>query len=402
MVLILMFRMNPGYSVLSIESALRPARTKDKSHPVVSNIQGYIKSIMNPSDLKLDRLSCPQIEARYNYLNRSTVHHHPDLHHEPRKIKYFFALDLFNCSSILPNLLGAIVESMRFLGPERCALSIVEGRSTDGTREILVGLRNGVESLGAKYYLSFSDLDPRDSANDRIVVLAALRNQALEPLKAKRDPFTSDAVVIFLNDIVLCPDDLLELLHQHFVQSAEMTCAMDWLTSDKMTFYDSWIGRGMNGDLFYEIPQNADFWSFSNNLFWNNPETKKAFDSKIPFQVYSCWNGVSVMVASRFREEGLVFRSSGIDEHYMGEPMLLCKDLWRRGLGRIQVVPSVNVGYSVRDSRKIKEQWGRVGDFVDPQAETLNDTQIQWQTSPPPMVKWVSMDWLMSSWMPPL
>jgi alpha-1,3-mannosyltransferase len=58
---------------------------------------------------------------------------------------------------------------------------------------------------------------------------------------------------------------------------------MDWVDHGD-TFYDSWICRGMTGDMFIEIPQSGDF-SFKHNLFWNDPKTKTRFDAKLPFQV---------------------------------------------------------------------------------------------------------------------
>ena len=62
-----------------------------------------------------------------------------------------------------------------------------------------------------------------------------------------------------------------------------MTCAMDWSDYGE-TFYDSWICRGMTGDLFIEVPQSGSF-DFKHNLFWNDPKTKTRFEAKLPFQV---------------------------------------------------------------------------------------------------------------------
>src|SRR2546421_12147992 len=73
---------------------------------------------------------------------RSTLFPYTTLFRSPTrsKPKYFFALDLHECAPLLPRLLGSVIETIRFLGPSNCVLSIVEGRSHDGTYEILHSL----------------------------------------------------------------------------------------------------------------------------------------------------------------------------------------------------------------------------------------------------------------------
>ncbi|KAK3896481.1 mannosyltransferase 1, partial [Staphylotrichum tortipilum] len=81
---------------------------------------------------------------------------------------------------LLPRLINSLVETIRFLGPSRCALSIVEGNSVDGTGEVLASLRPALEALGVTYHFSTTPIDP--THGDRIVALAHLRNLALAPL----------------------------------------------------------------------------------------------------------------------------------------------------------------------------------------------------------------------------
>ena len=109
----------------------------------------YIKAIMIPEDTSFTRLTCPTPTSdRYLYLKASST----NMTHGPnQRPKYFFALDLNQCASLLPRLIGSFIESIRFLGPQNCALSIVEGRSDDGTFEILSSLRKEVERIGIKY-----------------------------------------------------------------------------------------------------------------------------------------------------------------------------------------------------------------------------------------------------------
>jgi alpha-1,3-mannosyltransferase len=168
----------------------------------------YIKAILDPKDKNFDRLQCPApTPKRYDYLqvNRS------DAKNVGGQIKYFFALNLRQCIGILPRLIGSIVETVRFLGPENCCLSIVEGNSDDGTLEILAALRKDMGSLGLQFHFQTSDIDPKNG--DRIEALAALRNLALEPLINNPSHYSPDAAVIFLNDVAICVDDILELVH---------------------------------------------------------------------------------------------------------------------------------------------------------------------------------------------
>jgi alpha-1,3-mannosyltransferase len=195
-------------------------------------------------------------------------------------------------------------------------------------------------------------------------------------------------------------EDILELVHQRIYQHAEMTCGMDWTyVGPDPTFYDVWIARGMNGDTFFNIPDDGG-WNSAWNLFWNNPETLARFNSHKPFQVFSCWNGAAVFTAKPFLEKEIAFRSKVRDECFQGEPQLLCKDLWHLGYGKIAVVPAVNLEYSDEAARKIKALKGYVSQWVDKDGDN-NDlsVQIEWATSPPALIKCMST-FANQSWLP--
>jgi alpha-1,3-mannosyltransferase len=352
----------------------------------------YVKAIMDPTDTSFDRLSCPPIGARYYHLRPPS---------KSTEVKFFFALDMFNSASVLPTLLGAVVQAMGFLGAEHCALSIVEGRSTDATYDIVAGVGEEMERLGSKFYLGINNTDPMDGSVDRIAALAGLRNQALRPLIDNHTLYSRDTIIVFLNDVILCADDILELLHQQVIQSADVSCAMDWNDKNNdVLFYDSWVARGISGDTFFEIPQSSE-WTFAHNLFWNDPLSKQKFEAKETFQVYACWNGMAVFRAKPIIDREVEFRRSIDGECVMGEPTLFCKDFWRRGYGKIQVVPTVNVAYTVNEGRNAKKVRGRVGDTVNQEVEANNDPLVQWQITPPPMVK-CAMFWSHPSWVSPL
>lgn len=335
---------------------------------------------MEPSDTKYPRLSCPApIGSRYNYLQSTTS----------TQLKYFFALDLHQNAPVLPRLLGSVLETIRYLGPSNCALSIVEGRSTDGTYEILTALKSALEKMGTKHYLQTSDLNPSTGA--RIDILAQLRNLALAPFTSNPSGFAEDTQIIFLNDVALCLEDILELVHQKIQQKANMVCAMDWTyVGEHPTFYDVWISRTLSGETFFNIPADGN-WNSAWNLFWADPETKTRFEQHKPFQVFSCWNGAVVFDGSVLRDEGerkgVRFRGSREGECFRGEPELFAKELWHRGKGRIAVVPSLNLEYSDADAKRIKELKGYASQWVDPYGKDGDDVKITWQDQPPEKVK---------------
>jgi alpha-1,3-mannosyltransferase len=212
---------------------------------------------MTPDDDSFPRLACPAPSgSRYDYLrSNSSITTDPGVRRQ-----YFFALDLHQCAPLLPRLLGSIVETMRFLGPWNCALSVVEGRSDDGTFEILKVLREDVEQIGAKYFFNTNEIDPTADGGDRITALAELRNQALKPLVNYPDQYSTESAVVFLNDVSLCMEDILELIHQRLYQKADMTCAINWTyVGTNPTFYNVWIARGMNSDSFFNIPEDGSW-----------------------------------------------------------------------------------------------------------------------------------------------
>ena len=395
----LYFSLTLGLLVANTTSHVFVPLPKDGNAEFLESAPTYIKAIMTPEDQSFPRLSCPAPNGkRYDYLRGNTT----TTPESGTGVKYFFALDLHQCASLLPRLVGSIVETMRFLGPNHCALSIVEGRSTDGTYEILRLLRQDIEGIGARYFFNTSDLDPLAKSGHRIAALAELRNQALQPLLQLSDAYVHNTTVLFINDVAICMEDILELVHQRAFQDADMACAMDWtFVGNNPTFYDVWIARGMNGDSFFEIPEDGS-WNFAWNLFWNNPKASAKYMSHQPFQVFSCWNGATVFTANPIFEQIIKFRNSADGECYQGEPELFCKDMWRQGYGKIAVVPTVNLEYTDEAAIKIKTLKGYVSQFVDKDGNDSADqtTKIEWEKDPPPLVKCIPQSYANQTWLP--
>ncbi|EPS39616.1 hypothetical protein H072_6602 [Dactylellina haptotyla CBS 200.50] len=425
-------------SILRPKLSLKPARLtqlqgpippKKEWHPdpvrngdlrLLAQGNQYVRMILDSTAINstIHRLDCPRPKpGRYEYLANS-VSETEGKYPSTRKPKYFFALNLFECRHILPTLLGSILEVVRMLGPEKCTLSIVEGRSNDGTFEVLKLLIPVFKQMGLKYYFGSNDINPKGDGSDRIISLAILRNLALKPLVQNANLYPLNiyqTTVIFINDVAICAEDILELLHQRRKQSAHMTCAMDWV-SDGGAFYDVWVSRGMNGDLFFEIPQDAS-WSFAGNLFWNDQKTRGRLLGKVPFQVFSCWNGAVTFVADPIITGDIEFRSKALSgfredgtrkavECHLGEPVHLCKDLWYHNYNRIAVVPSVNLGYFVDSGNKTKSKNGWTSENIDLYEGKIDmdpskwpGEMIKWDPKPPGTIKCIPI-WHQTSWVP--
>ncbi|KAF5969727.1 alpha-1 3-mannosyltransferase [Fusarium coicis] len=287
--------------------------TASASTPTISNdtilsaerISPYIAAILDPLSTALPRLECPALNInRYRILQETR--HGDEV--QDSQIEYFFALNLRNCIGILPRLIGSIVEAVRFLGPHRCALSIVEGNSPDGTSDVLSALQPFLEDLGLVYFYSSSKINPAQG-NARIHKLAQLRNLALTPLYKEQVKVAGATTVLFINDVSACTEDILELALQRRRLNADMTCAMDWTyEGPDPTFYDIWIARTIAGDCFFEVGSDGN-WNSAWNLFWNAPDTRSRYDAQQPFQVFACWNGATAFTAAPLLH-GLRFRDT--------------------------------------------------------------------------------------------
>ncbi|KAK3295088.1 cryptococcal mannosyltransferase 1-domain-containing protein [Chaetomium fimeti] len=391
-------RPDGGDKHLPSQTGVLPSATSSGNQPALplETTALYVKAIMNIDTATLPHLECPKLDpSRYQQLQVTNDA-------SEATIRYFFALDLRQCVALLPRLIGSVVEAMRFLGPTNCALSIIEGNSKDGTGEVLAALLPELEALGVTYYFSTTAINPKKG--DRITALAQLRNLAIQPLlddtsittspttpkpqrrtppKPKYDPATT--TIIFLNDVAICPEDILELVLQHTTLNADMVCAMDWTyVGADPTFYDVWIARALSGDAFFEIPPDGS-WDSAWNLFWNDEASRARLGARQPFQVFSCWNGAVVFKAAPVMEGGVRFRRARKGECHQGEPQLFCKDLWFGGYGKIAVVPVVNLEYSDEGGRKIKEAKGYTSRWVG--SSDWRDEGIEWQTDPPEKVK---------------
>ena len=129
--------------------------------------------------------------------------------------KYFLTLNLYEVAPLLPRLIETVLETIEYLGPRQCALSIIEGRSDDNTYQILESLKQELRRLGVEYYLESSAINPHSEGANRIRQLSILRNLTIALMLHNQELYRQNTIINFINDVAACSEDILELLYQH-------------------------------------------------------------------------------------------------------------------------------------------------------------------------------------------
>jgi alpha-1,3-mannosyltransferase len=256
--------------------------------------------------------------------------------------KYFFAINLYNSFDVIPDLFAALFRVAAVLGYQNVFVSIYENGSTDQTKALLRIFDALTRSVGMRITIR-SSMRTRGAFNHRIEYLAEVRNAAMVPLHELRDSEGEVFdTVVFMNDILPCVDDVLELIWQSRRQNAGITCAADYMFHDEIgapVFYDNWVARDINGTALENAPFEAVF---------HHEESSDRFQKHLPIQVQSCWNGIAVLDPAPFYAASQVrFRMAKLleGECSASECSLICNDDWSAGYGRIMMVPRVKLAY---------------------------------------------------------
>ncbi|KAK4705010.1 alpha-1,3-mannosyltransferase, partial [Phenoliferia sp. Uapishka_3] len=312
--------------------------------------------------------------GRHRQKSRSRPH---TAHDKPRhSLTYFIALNLYSSSTVLPSLIHALHSLVTSLGPERFTISIYENGSKDVTPAQLFLFAKLLDRIGVGHVIVSSPKPKAMVPGKRITMLADLRNLALQPM-FDAPPGTWDRVM-FINDVHLCETEIKELMLQHEVQAADMSCGMDykelaipelanWTMTDRTLFYDLWVSRDMAGLPFYKIKYPTGDWELP-SLALPHSNSRDLFQNLLPFQVYSCFNGITILDATLFHApHSLRFRAEEQTD-IQSECFLICRDMWNmlsKSLGRwgkkggrgakIQVVPRVSVAYEVAEFDTVRK-----------------------------------------------
>lgn len=152
----------------------------------------------------------------------------------PQTHKYFFAINLYNSFDVIPDLFSTMFKIGAIVGYQNVFVSIYENGSNDQTQALLRIFDSLMHSVGMRVVIKSSNRKRGIHAH-RIEYLAEVRNAAMGPLYELRDSENEYFdTVIFMNDILPCVDDLLELIWQSRRQNAGVTCAADYMYHDEI------------------------------------------------------------------------------------------------------------------------------------------------------------------------
>jgi hypothetical protein len=268
-----------------------------------------------------------------------------------QEYNYFITGNFHNCAESLKYSLPELKKVIKHLNRgDNVFVSFMENGSTDKTIDLLKEFESsldvpskfsycGLKSagswvlgkiLGEHYAKKLFKMMPLI----RYIRMAAIRNSALLPLKEK--PFANNlpTKVIFLNDIFVTAEELLELISTNH-GNYDMVCPLDFYYQ----FYDVLVARDSDG-----------FWFSGFYPFTRHPESQLLMRENKPFKVMACWNGVIIMDADGFLQHNISFRGSVNNkkdkcECVQSECLLLCLDFYRAGFREIYVNPQVRVSY---------------------------------------------------------
>ncbi|PRP79025.1 hypothetical protein PROFUN_13186 [Planoprotostelium fungivorum] len=317
----------------------------------------------DPHIMECLSLDHPSIVKRYGYLRE-------------RWMNIMLGGNTFNTEPLLPTQIKAISDLVLFLHRNTSfGISVHESGSKDKTgqvlTDVLVPLAKIMNISHSEIFVTASKEGPDwgKDPDQRIPILVELRNLVISPLWKTTVQYD---MLLFFNDIYYCVDDLLELIHQHIKQSADITCAFDWHPHYPKKFYDTWVARDLVGNMI---------WEHNMPHFGYHPPSQRRYEQRLPIQVYSCWNGMLVFAASPFVKD-VKFRNPNTTkgECRESESTRICKDYWKVGRGRVQVIPSVGVAYAEDKYLTARREWQH------PSIKPEDSEEIQW-IGPPEKVR---------------
>ena len=257
-----------------------------------------------------------------------------------QEFNILISANLHNNEEILSNWLYQLSLFINHIGASRISVSIHESASTDSTKQYLQQASELFDNLNVKYHISTS---PEHKSNQmhRIDFLSTQRNKALFPLLDKNHTH-----VLFLNDVLYCHADLLELLLQSLLNSADITTGMDYDTPFiSPSFYDVWVARDVLGAPLTKNPFD---------YVTNHTKTLINIQEGVPAQAMCTWNGAALLNAKPFLDNDLYFRRgfnrnntlSDAGECSASEITTLCMDFIRHGYDKFLIVPRVKVFFN--------------------------------------------------------
>ena len=272
---------------------------------------------------------------------------------------FFLASIHWNNAAILSsNWTTSLLSLTERLGPKNVYVSILESGSWDESKAVLRELDGQLEKLGVRKTITLSDSTHKDEMEKpmgpgwidtprgqrelrRIPYLSKLRNEVMQPLENERTKKEGAKVysrVIWLNDVVFTPTDVIELLNTREGDYAA-ACSLDF--AHPPAYYDTFALRDIEG---FEAAS-------STFPYFRSKKSRQAILRGEVVPVQSCWNGLVVFDADPFTGiDAVSFR--GIEDslaqyHVEGsECCLVHADNSLTASKGVWVNPNVRVGYS--------------------------------------------------------
>ncbi|CDO78225.1 Glycosyltransferase Family 69 protein [Trametes cinnabarina] len=196
--------------------------------------------------------------------------------------KIFIAAAFHQNEAVIPYWTRSIHDVILYLGTANVFVSIIENYSSDRSPHLLRAFARELDALGVKNRVLVQDHTvkrPQHLAwNPRIEFLAAIRNQALEPLVQ----LGGYDRVLFSNDIFVEPESVLELLATAG-GAYDFACGLDF---GHFGAYDMWVLRDRAGRLA------AGIWPY-----FFDTASYEAVKHEEPVPVQTCWNGIVAFAA---------------------------------------------------------------------------------------------------------
>ncbi|KAI9066934.1 glycosyltransferase family 69 protein [Trametes sanguinea] len=200
----------------------------------------------------------------------------------PRKEKIFIAAAFHQNQDVIPYWTRSMRDAIVYLGTDNVFVSIVENYSSDRSPDLLREFAKELDALNVKHRVLVQDETVKKPEhvewNARIEFLAAIRNQALEPLVASGGYDR----VLFSNDIFIEPESILELLATKDGEY-DFACGLDF---GHFGAYDMWVLRDRIGRL------TAGYWPY-----FFDTASYEAIKREEPVPVFTCWNGIVAFAA---------------------------------------------------------------------------------------------------------
>lgn len=287
-----------------------------------------------------------------------------------RNQKIFICAQFWTNAWVIEQRWGAaLLKLIETLGADNVYVSIYESGSLDNTKDILKYLESRLSDYQIRHTIT---LDPSTHADEidagpfdsngvprpgwvlppggtegkeirRIPYLARTRNLSLQPLFKEQSAHRAYDKILFLNDVVFRPQDVLSLLATNG-GSYSAACALDFHYPARVaTYYDTFALRDTNGEqtLSVQYPYFRP----------SSPSSLHPILAGNAARVSSCWNGMILMDTTSFYN-GLTFRGipdSLASKHLEGSECCLIHADMNASTPHhsgIYVNPAARVGYT--------------------------------------------------------